>query len=135
MQVVKSDTATAQIPELEFEIPAATQKGTITTVEGLLGDAADNLRALQEERHRTHPETAQAIDSFLERLDNCLSGEAGFTFILDDPAGNSYLESPNGNRQADAALQVEHYDRTREQAEAVGLSVPDNGSASTQGQV
>lgn len=43
-QVVKSDSATIRIPELDFEIPAATQKGTISTVEGLLSDAASNLR-------------------------------------------------------------------------------------------
>ncbi len=43
-QVVKSDSATVRIPELDFEIPPLTQKGTITTVEGLLSDAAANLR-------------------------------------------------------------------------------------------
>ena len=43
-QIVKSDSATIRIPELDFEIPAATQKGTISTVEGLLSDAATNLR-------------------------------------------------------------------------------------------
>ena len=43
LQVVKSDSATVVIPELEFEIPAQTQKGTITTLEGLLTDASANL--------------------------------------------------------------------------------------------
>ena len=43
LQVVKSDSATVFIPELEFEIPAETQKGTITTLEGLLTDASSNL--------------------------------------------------------------------------------------------
>ncbi len=42
--MVKSDSATVTIPELDFEIPAATQKGSITTVEGLLSDASDNLK-------------------------------------------------------------------------------------------
>ena len=115
------------LPELEFEIPAATQKGTITTLEGLLGDAAENLRALQEERHRAQPETARAIDDFLEKLDRCTAGQQAFTVILDDPAGNSYLESPHGNIQEDRALSVEAYDRTREQAAAVGLSVLGGG--------
>ena len=50
MQVVKSDTTTASVPELEFEIPPETQKGVITTVEGLLREAADGLSALQPER-------------------------------------------------------------------------------------
>lgn len=43
-QVVKSNTATVTVPELQFEIPPATQKGGITTVEGLLTDASSGLR-------------------------------------------------------------------------------------------
>lgn len=135
LQVVKSDSATVTIPELEFEIPAATQKGTITTLEGLLSDAADNLRALQEQRHQQQPETAAAIDAFLSKLDSCTASRRAFTFVVDDPAGNSYLESPDGDVQADAALKVRYYERSREQAEAVGLSVPDaeqEGASSSQ---
>ena len=47
LQVVKSDSASVTIPELEFEIPSSTQKGTITTVEGILSDAAMGLRDTQ----------------------------------------------------------------------------------------
>lgn len=35
-QLVKSDTAVLTIPELEFEIPANTQKGQLSTIEGFL---------------------------------------------------------------------------------------------------
>ena len=58
-QVVKSDSATVRVPELDFEIPAATQRGSITTVEGLLRDAADALRALQPERTAADPAQAR----------------------------------------------------------------------------
>lgn len=44
---MKSDSAVVRIPELDFEIPAATQKSKITTVEGLLSEAASDLRLLQ----------------------------------------------------------------------------------------
>ena len=64
-QVVKSDAASASVPELEFEIPPATQRGTITTVEGLLREAGDALRALQPQRAQHDPATAAAIDQFL----------------------------------------------------------------------
>ena len=43
-QVVKSNTTTVTVPELQFEIPPGTQKGVITTVEGLLTDASTGLR-------------------------------------------------------------------------------------------
>lgn len=35
-QLVKSDSAVLTIPELEFEIPANTQKGQLSTIEGFL---------------------------------------------------------------------------------------------------
>lgn len=68
MQLVKSDSATVTVPELEFEIPRGTQKGTITTVEGMLREAGDALNALQPQRAQQDPETAAAISQFLGRL-------------------------------------------------------------------
>ena len=35
-QVIKSEPGTLRIPELDFEIPANTQKGILSTVEGML---------------------------------------------------------------------------------------------------
>ena len=105
-QIVKSDNAVVTIPELEFEIPAATQKGSITTVEGLLMDAASNIKLLQEERRAADPTTAKLIDDFLAKLDTCQQGEKDFTLLVDDPAGNSFVESPGGNPRQDAILQA-----------------------------
>lgn len=41
--VVKADSAHVVIPELKFEIPPNTQKGVITTIEGLLLKSIDDL--------------------------------------------------------------------------------------------
>ena len=43
---------------------------------------------------RVDPTTAEAIDEFLVKLKACASGESTFTFVLDDPAGNSFIENP-----------------------------------------
>jgi len=40
------------------------------------------------------PETAEAIDQFLVKLRACATGESAINFILDDPAGNSFIENP-----------------------------------------
>ena len=40
---VVADTASVHIPELEFEIPAGSQKGSVSTVEGILVQAAAKL--------------------------------------------------------------------------------------------
>jgi len=117
-QVVKSETASIKVPELDFEIPAGTQSGTITTVEGILTETAAAMRSQQELRKVEDPEGAAALEAFLERLDAAAGGETGFTLVLDDPAGNAGVESTG---PGDRELSVAHYERTREQAAAVGL--------------
>ena len=49
----------------------------------------DALPSLQ----KVDPKTAEAIDQFLLKLRTVASGDASFTFVLDDPAGNSFIEN------------------------------------------
>ncbi|KAL1359424.1 hypothetical protein HN51_004737 [Arachis hypogaea] len=121
-QVVKSESATIKIPELDFEIPPEAQRGSLSTVEGILMRAADELQALQEERRKVSPETAEAIDQFLVKLRACATGESAFTFILDDPAGNSFVENPFAP-SSDPSLTIKFYDRTPEQQALLGYLV------------
>ncbi|KAI3455837.1 hypothetical protein Pfo_012500 [Paulownia fortunei] len=118
-QVVKSETATIKIPELDFEIPPEAQRGSLSTVEGILLRAADELEALQDERKKVDPQTAEAIDEFLIKLRACASGESHFTFILDDPSGNSFIENPFAP-SPDPSLTIKFYERTPEQQSALG---------------
>ena len=48
--MIKSDTAVITIPELDFEIPAVTQKGSLNTIEGFLQQSISALKSGQEER-------------------------------------------------------------------------------------
>ncbi|KAL6996495.1 hypothetical protein U1Q18_006627 [Sarracenia purpurea var. burkii] len=132
-QVVKSETATIKIPELDFEIPPEAQRGSLSTellphpiivtaVEGILVRAADELEALQEERKKVNPQTADAIDNFLLKLKGCAKGESSFTFILDDPAGNSFIENPFAPLP-DPSLNIKFYERTPEQQALLGYLV------------
>ncbi|KAK3227582.1 hypothetical protein Dsin_007444 [Dipteronia sinensis] len=45
-QVVKSESATTKIPELDFEIPTEAQRRSLSTLEGILVRAADELQAI-----------------------------------------------------------------------------------------
>ncbi|KAF9620530.1 hypothetical protein IFM89_013151 [Coptis chinensis] len=83
--VVKSDSATIKIPHLDFEIPPEAQRGTLSTVEGILMRAVNELEELQEERRKIDPGKAKALDEFLVKLKECASGAVPFDFILDDP--------------------------------------------------
>lgn len=46
--VVKSEFATIRIPELDFEIPPQTQKGSINTIEGFFAKSIEGISELQE---------------------------------------------------------------------------------------
>jgi zinc finger protein len=119
---VKSDSATIKIPELDFEIPPEAQRGSLSTVEGIIMRAVDELQALQDERKKVDPQKAEAIDKFLAKLRSLGLGEAAFTFVLDDPAGNSFIENQNAP-SSDPLLSVRFYERMREQQAALGFLV------------
>ena len=123
--VVKSDTAAVRIPELDFEVPPSTQKGVVTTLEGVIAEAISGLGQEQPARKAADPETARKIDEFIEKLQDCLNGKRQFTFVVDDPSGNSFIE----NKMAplpDPNCTVEHYKRTEEQNSVIGLCVDES---------
>ncbi|GJS77844.1 zinc finger protein ZPR1-like protein isoform X1 [Tanacetum coccineum] len=108
-----------QIPQLDFEIPPESQRGSLSTVEGILVRAADELQELQDERKKIDPQTAEAIDEFILKLRACAAGNSSFTFILDDPAGNSFVENPYAP-SPDPSLTIDFYERTPEQTASLG---------------
>ena len=126
-EVVKSEWAEIKIPELEFEIPANTQKGSFSTIEGILRKSHDELKLLQPERHVADPVVAQKIDDFLEKIKELLRGKS-FTFELDDPSGNSFVAHDISKYNLpvnDPDIKIEHYNRTREQMIMMGYMSED----------
>lgn len=92
--IVKSEYATIRIPELDFEIPPQTQKGSINTVEGFLARSIDGISELQEERRRYDPAIAAKLDEFIAKLTEYKDGKHHFTFEVYDPSGNSFIQNP-----------------------------------------
>uniref|UniRef100_A0A9R1SED0 Zinc finger protein ZPR1 n=2 Tax=Cyprinus carpio TaxID=7962 RepID=A0A9R1SED0_CYPCA len=105
-EVVKSDSASTRIPQLDFEIPAFTQKGC--KCEGFVS------------RRATDPAVAEKIEEFIQRFKKLKEVEEEFTLIIDDPSGNSFIENPFAP-QKDTALTVTHYKRTPEHNAALGI--------------
>ncbi|NXP35237.1 ZPR1 protein, partial [Leiothrix lutea] len=119
-EVVKTDCASARIPELDFEIPAFSQKGVLTTIEGIIDRAVAGLEQDQPARRETDKEVARKIDEFIGKLRQLKEVSSPFTFILDDPSGNSFVENPHAP-QRDQALVVTHYRRSPQQCALLGL--------------
>lgn len=119
-RVVKSDYASVKIPEQDLEIEAQSQKGEITTVEGIIDRAITGLSQDQERRKVDHPEVAANIDSYIQKLTNLKDNFQEFTLIIEDISGNSFVQNPLAP-QADPETTVVHFTRTKEQDEILGL--------------
>jgi zinc finger protein len=135
-QVLKSDSSTLILPSLQLEIPPGTQRGTLTTIEGMISRAEENLSLLQPERlklgdvdnfHRCKA-VIDKIKKMLGTGDDSDSDEEEeeekvlypFDIIVDDIAGNSFIENPNAPNP-DPHLKVVKYNRTPNQDMSLGL--------------
>jgi zinc finger protein len=120
-QIIKSDSASVSFPAIEFEIPPLTQKGEITTIEGIIGTAAKNLSISQPIRVIEQPVVAEKVAEIIATLESMANGsKLPFILILDDPAGNSFIENPMAPK-SDPNMHVSHYTRNGEQDRLLGL--------------
>jgi len=118
--VVKSDTCTIKIIELDLEVPPG--RGQLTNVEGILATILEDLSLKQPERKEQIPEVYEKIEAVITKGRKMLAGESfPFRISVDDPAGNSWIE-PSPKDGVGKVSRVE-YPRTPEQNEALGLGV------------
>ena len=80
---------------------------------------------LQQERRAGQPEKAAKIDEFCQKLKNRANGNDPFTLEMDDPSGNSFIESSCTAVDDDEQLEQKFYERTADQSRALGLVVPE----------
>lgn len=59
---------------------------------------------------------------FLEQFDEVLNGTRKVTVVLDDPAGNSYVQALVDEGVVDPNLRIFRYHRSFEQNEELGLN-------------
>ncbi|EPY25194.1 zinc-finger protein ZPR1 [Angomonas deanei] len=127
-QIVKSEFATLTIPELELEIPPESQKGSLNTVEGVLEQTKDGLQFQQPLRKVQHPELYEQIEGFCQKLEEYRSGTVPFTLVLDDPAGNSYIEGRYDYYHPTKDPQLTKYEKERTEIDRqlLGVSIDYN---------
>lgn len=119
-QIVKTDATVIKIPELDFEIPPKSQKGSLTTIEGVITRAADGLEQYQPVRKITEPAVAEKIENFLVKLKSLLNREEPFVFVVDDPTGNCFVENLFAPDK-DPNLELKTYKRSNSQDEDIGI--------------
>lgn len=127
-QVVKSEYATVMIPELDLEVPPQTQKGVLNTVEGIIQQTIDGLQMEQPVRKVMQPEVYEKIEAFCAKAATLQSGSVPFHLIVDDPAGNSYVESyfDYYHTTVDPHLKTITKERTEVDRQLIGLAIEYN---------
>lgn len=119
-RIVKSDFTSVKIIEIDFEIPAQSQKGEVTTMEGIIDRAVQGLEQDQPVRRIDHPEAAKQIDDFVESLKALKLVESPFNIIFEDISGNCFIENPNAPH-VDTGCVTTHFARTKEQDHLLGI--------------
>ncbi|KAH8386819.1 hypothetical protein KR093_002795 [Drosophila rubida] len=119
-RVVRSDNSSISIPEVELEIPVQSQKGEVTTVEGIIERTIAGLSQDQDKRRIDHPAEAASIDGYIDRLRQLKELQTPFRVLLEDISGNSFIENPLAPA-TDPQLKTTHFTRTQAQNELLGL--------------
>ncbi|XP_076294070.1 zinc finger protein Zpr1 [Lasioglossum baleicum] len=127
-QVVKSDYTSVKIPSLDFEIPSRSQKGEITTIEGILQRTIAGLEQDQPARRKEYPDSAVKIDQFLEKLRKLKSFDEPFAIIFEDISGEFHIENPNAPLKDEQCV-VARFKRTTEQDHTLGIYNENSDSA------
>ncbi|GJN90140.1 hypothetical protein Rhopal_003139-T1 [Rhodotorula paludigena] len=138
--ILKSETAGLEIPEIDLELNPGTLGGRFTTLEGLLQQVYEELDEKVFARGDASAEgVSDGMQAFLANLKKAMAVEMPFTVILDDPLSNSFIQSLYAP-DPDPNLSQEDYERDHEQNEELGLNdintenyghveVPESGAA------
>lgn len=130
--ILKSESAALECPELQLRVEPGTMGGRFTTVEGILTQIRRDLRAQAfglEDGDAGAPaeggdsmttESKQTWETFFASLKEAIEGEREFTLVLEDPLASSYLQSLTAP-EPDPQIEVEDYERTEQEEEDLGL--------------
>ena len=120
--ILKSETAGLEIPEIELHLAPGTLGGRFTTLEGLLQQVFDELsEKVMAGGDSSRVGDRTAFEDFLGKLKGVMTAAHPFTLILDDPLSNSYIQNPYAP-DVDEQVTIEVYERDFEQNEELGLN-------------
>lgn len=120
--VLKSDSASVNIPEIDLEMAHGSLGGLYTTVEGLLDKIRQNIEEGNPFAIGDSDGGRSLLSAWLKRLDGLKNGEAPFTLIIEDPLANSFVYSPLGSAEDDPHMTAEKFTRSEYEDEVLGIS-------------
>jgi len=120
--LLKSHTASLMIPEVELELAPGTLGGMFTTIEGMIHSVHTSLRDSNPFLLGDSSDSGQRRKflEFLDRLEGLQEANIPFHVVIDDPAGNSYIQNLYAP-DPDPQMTVELYERTKDQNDELGI--------------
>ncbi|KAJ7139518.1 ZPR1 zinc-finger domain-containing protein [Mycena epipterygia] len=120
--ILKSETAGLEIPEIELVLQHGTLGGRFTTLEGILEQVYEELSVkVFAQGDASDAEGRNTFETFLGKLKEVKDAARPFTLIIDDPLANSYVQNLYAP-DPDPNMVIETYKRTWEQDEELGLN-------------
>ncbi|CAF1931170.1 unnamed protein product [Rotaria magnacalcarata] len=123
--ILVSETSSFSIPDLDFELSESRSiGGRFTTVEGILTTLKSELTnmIMPFSCGDSHDPKSDKnyVKLFVDDISAVIAGEKFVTIVLDDPAGNCYLQNICAP-EPDPQLIVEHYPRSDDQDDLLGI--------------
>jgi len=124
--ILVSETSSLAIPDIDFELSSSKSiGGRFTTLEGIFTTLKTQLTTIimpfsSGDSHDSNTDKNR-MTAFINDLSSILDGKKFVTIILDDSAGNCYLQNICAP-EPDPQLTIEHYERTYEQNDLMGLN-------------
>jgi zinc finger protein len=127
--ILKSEFCAMDCPELKLSIQPGTLGGRFTTIEGILTNVRDDLKAnvFDADGHggdSMPTDDKEKWEAFFDKIEDAISGRMfPFTLTLRDPIASSYIQSlAETDGELDNRLKIEDYERTEEEKEDLGLN-------------
>ncbi|KAK8863607.1 nucleolar zinc-finger protein [Tritrichomonas musculus] len=118
-EVLKSETASVSIPEVELDMSEGSIGGKFTTIEGLIKDIHKNLKDNNPfTKGDSSTGDSSKFDHLLDSLDKFGKNQAPFTIIIEDPLSNSYIQE-YGDKDK---IEIVDKERTYEENESLGIN-------------
>ena len=119
--ILKSETAVLKIPELDLSMTSGCLGGRFTTVEGLLEQVKEQLMSINPFSFGdSGVENSNDMKNVVGGLESIIKGEKLVSIILEDPAGNSFIQNLYAPDD-DPHLKITYYERSDEDDEELGI--------------
>jgi zinc finger protein len=120
--LLKSETASLFVPEIDLSLGPGTLGGRFTTIEGILSTTMSELRNnvfLQGDS--ADPAQKEKMQNFLVNLKELIELKREFHVIIEDPLANSFVQNLRAP-EPDQQLEEELYHRSPEESERLGIT-------------